>query len=224
MPDYFTHNIAAELIYERLGGEYKKIIADNKTLYLLGAQGGDVFFFYGLSYKNNAGRLLHRMPAAELFEKLKGANAAYVAGWATHYALDCTVHPFVYACEAAKRGAFIHQKYERDLGLYVSRRSGLRRMILPRESVVACTPTVCDAVRRVLPQITVSGTENCLKRHFLYSLRQFKSKKQEFELDCDYSEVYKAFERGTELGVRAAECVFRGDIDSEIFSKSFLQK
>ena len=76
MPDYFTHNIAAELIYERLGGEYKKIIADNKTLYLLGAQGGDVFFFYGLSYKNNAGRLLACTPAAGFLQKLKAVSDA----------------------------------------------------------------------------------------------------------------------------------------------------
>ena len=224
MPDYFTHYLAAAEIFRRLDKNSRDTLSRDGDLYLLGAQGPDVFFFYGLSVKHNPGRMLHRADAAQLFSALMRGNAAYCAGWATHYALDCTVHPFVYACEAAKRGAFIHQKYERDLGLYVSRRSGLRRMILPRESVVACTPTVCDAVRRVLPQITVSGTENCLKRHFLYSLRQFKSKKQEFELDCDYSEAYKAFERGTELGVRAAECVICGDIDSEIFSKSFLQK
>ena len=64
MPDYFTHHIAAEKIYGAMDERYKKIIAENKTLYLLGAQGGDVFFFYGMSYKNNVGRILHRMNAA----------------------------------------------------------------------------------------------------------------------------------------------------------------
>ncbi len=224
MPDYFTHHIAAEKIYGAMDERYKKIIAENKTLYLLGAQGGDVFFFYGMSYKNNVGRILHRMNAAELFEKLAEGNAAYCAGWATHYALDCTVHPFVYAWQESHRGAFLHQRYERDLGLYVSRRCGVRRMILPREKVLECTLAVCDSIKKALPYISAAGTANCLKRHFAYTRRVFKSKKQEFDLDCDYSEAYKAFERGCELGVKACECVLNKNIDREIFSKEFLQK
>lgn len=224
MPDYFTHHIAAELIYERLDGEHKKILTQDKTLYMLGAQGGDVFFFYGLSYKYNPGRILHRMAAAELFEKLCKGNAAYCAGWATHYALDCTVHPFVYAYEETHKGAFLHQRYERDFGLYVSRRCNMRRMILPRERVLDCTFAACDSVKRLLPYINAAGTASCLKRHFAYTLRQFKSKKQQFELDCDYSETYKAFERGLELGVKCVESALDKNIDGEIFNKSFLQK
>lgn len=224
MPDYFTHCIAAELIYERLDEEHKRILAGNKTLYMLGAQGGDVFFFYGLSYRHNAGRMLHRMAPCELFEKLADGNAAYCAGWATHYALDCTVHPFVYAYEETHKGAFLHQRYERDLGLYVSRRCGMRRMVLPKDKVLDCTFAVCDSVKKLLPYITAAGTANCLKRHFSYSLRQFKTKKQQFELDCDYSQVFKAFERGVELGVKAAACALDKNIDGDIFNKSFLQR
>ena len=224
MPDYFTHNIAAEKIYGELDERYKKIIAEDKTLYLLGAQGGDIFFFYGMSYKNNAGRLLHRMNAAELFEKLKDGNPAYCAGWATHYALDCTVHPFVYAWQETHRGAFLHQRYERDLGLYVSRRCGVRRMILPRDRVLECTLEVCNSAKKILPYISAAGMANCLKRHFIYSRRVFKSKKQEFDLDCDYSEAYKAFERGCKLGIKACECVLDKNIDKQIFNKQFLQK
>lgn len=224
MPDYFTHQIAAEIIYGRLDENYREKIADERTLYMLGAQGGDVFFFYGLSYRQNAGRVLHRMDAAELFEKLDGGNTAYCAGWATHYALDSCVHPFVYAYEEAHKGFFLHQRYERDLGLYVSRRCGARRMILPRESVMDCTFAVCDSVKRLLPHITATGTAGCLKRHFAYSLRLFKTKKQHFELDCDYSETFKAFERGIELGIKCVESVLDKHIDGELFSKSFLQR
>ena len=224
MPDYFTHNIGAELILSRLSGEQRKMAAGNRALYLLGAQGGDVFFFYGLSYKNNAGRRLHRANARALFEKLLLGDISYCAGWATHYALDCTVHPFVYAYEETHKGAFLHQRYERDFGLYVSRRCNMRRMILPRERVLDCTFAVCDSVKRLLPYINAAGTASCLKRHFAYTLRQFKSKKQQFELDCDYSETYKAFERGLELGVKCVESALDKNIDGEIFNKSFLQK
>ena len=221
MPDYFTHYIAAEEIFSALGGGYREIIARDKELYLLGAQGGDVFFFYGISYKNNAGRLLHREQPQILFERLKEGNAAYCAGWATHYALDSCVHPFVLAYEGAHRGAFLHQKYEEALGLYVSRRAGVRRMILPREKVLACTFAVCDSIKKVLPYVTAAGTASCLKRHYAYTRRQLKTKKQEFELDCDYSQTYKAYQNGIGLGVRAVQCVLEKDIDEEVFAKGF---
>ena len=215
MPDYFTHYIAAEEIFSALGGGYREIIARDKELYLLGAQGGDVFFFYGISYKNNAGRLLHREQPQILFERLKEGNAAYCAGWATHYALDSCVHPFVLAYEGAHRGAFLHQKYD------VSRRAGVRRMILPREKVLACTFAVCDSIKKVLPYVTAAGTASCLKRHYAYTRRQLKTKKQEFELDCDYSQTYKAYQNGVALGVRAVQCVLEKDIDEEVFAKGF---
>ena len=46
MPDYFSHGIAAEVIYEKLNTAERKSIL--KSLYLVGAQGGDIFFAYKL--------------------------------------------------------------------------------------------------------------------------------------------------------------------------------
>ena len=42
MPDYFSHFICAEKIFEKLDAANKRKIT-SPTLYLLGAQGGDVF-------------------------------------------------------------------------------------------------------------------------------------------------------------------------------------
>ncbi|MCD8308430.1 MAG: zinc dependent phospholipase C family protein [Clostridia bacterium] len=222
MPDYFTHLIAAEEIYRRLSTDEKNLIT-NKDLYLLGAQGADVFFFYGLSYKNNLGRQLHRMDAVNLFEELRHGNQSYAAGWAAHYALDCSVHPFVYRFQEANKGRFTHIRYERDLGLYVSRKTGERRRILPRERVLACTLPVCDSIRKIAPQVTAAGTANCLKRHFAYSKNLFKNKNQEFALNGNYAEAFAAYGRGVELGVKTVKSVLSGNIDKELFGKSFLE-
>lgn len=152
MPDYFTHYIAAEEIFSALGGGYREIIARDKELYLLGAQGGDVFFFYGLSYKNNAGRLLHREQPQLLFERLKEGNRRLLRGLGNALcAGQLRTSRLCWLTRARHRGAFLHQKYEKDLGLYVSRRAGVRRMILPREKVLACTFAVCDSIKKVLP-------------------------------------------------------------------------
>ncbi len=224
MPDYFTHAIAAIKIFEKLDESRRELLRRDRYMYLLGAQGPDVFFFYGLSVKHNPGRALHRADARVLFEKLVQGNAAYCAGWAAHYALDCTVHPAVYAYENAYRGLLLHQKFESDLGLYVSRKLGIRRTILPQDRVVACAPAVCDSVRRVLPRLTAAGTSACLKRHCLYARRIYAGLSDRYRLEADYAPAFEAFEKGTELGVRAVNCVLQKNISPEVFSRPFLQK
>ena len=222
MPDYFTHIAGARQIYARLEARYRNLICDD-ALYLLGSQGGDIFFFYGLSYKHNAGRYLHRLPAAEVFEKLAKKDKSYCAGWATHYALDSAIHPHVYAYEHTHRGIFLHRKYEADLGLYITRKSGARRIIIPKDKMMACTPAVCDSVRPLLPDVTPAGVQLCLKRYFLYSRSLFNSKSQEFSLPCDYSQTYEAYLEAVEAGAEMVRRVLDGDIDEKIFDKSFLE-
>ena len=45
MPDYFTHYLAAAEIFRRLDKNSKDTLSRDGDLYLLGAQGPDVFFF-----------------------------------------------------------------------------------------------------------------------------------------------------------------------------------
>lgn len=224
MPDYFSHLICAEKIHEQLDGALKRKITST-DLYLLGAQGGDVFFTYSMKFsKTNLGRSIHAMNAAELFEKLKDGNPSYAAGFATHYALDCTLHPVVYAYESRHSSPLAHQKMENDMGLYISKFYRIRRRILPRENVLACTGPVYDSVKLIAPSITVTGVERCLKRHFNYTRYLFKTKKQAYKCDFDFSSLAGAVEDAIALGVQAVKCVLSGDIDGAIFEKSFLQK
>ncbi|MBD5632112.1 MAG: hypothetical protein HDP34_02640 [Clostridia bacterium] len=224
MPDYFSHSIAAEKIYERLDSGNKEKI-ESKTLYMLGAQGADVFFAYSAKLtKNNLGRSLHRWSAEALFEKLNECNPSYVAGFATHYALDSTLHPAVYAYESGKRSPFAHQRFESDLGLYISKFYHIRRTILPREKVLACTSPVYDSIKLLEPSVTVTGVERCLKRHFNYTRYLFNTKKQTYKCDFDFSSLAGSVEEAVELGVSCVKSVLSHDIDGAIFSKEFLQR
>lgn len=224
MPDYFTHTIAADKIYERLDGETRSKIK-SRPLYILGAQGGDVFFAYNAKFTGgNLGRDLHRKKAGDVFKNLVFGNPSYAAGWATHYALDCTLHPYVYAYAEGKRNPFAHQYFERDIGLYVSKCYRMRRTILPREFVMACTGPVYDSVKLLEPSITVTGVERCLKRHFDYTRFLYRTKKQTYKCDYDFSMFAGAVEEAIDLGVRAVKCVICKDIDGQVFCKEFLQK
>lgn len=224
MPDYFSHGVCAEIVYEKLDISSRLKIAD-KTLYLLGAQGGDVFFAYNVKpTKTNLGRCLHRIGARELFEKLIEGNISYTAGFAVHYALDCTLHPAIYAYESTKRSPLAHTRFESDLGLYISRKYALRRRIIPREQVLACTSPVYDTVKRVEPLITVTGVERCLKRHFAYSKFLFRTKKQNYKCDYDFAMLNENIESAVALGTDAVKSILSGKVDEDIFSRNFLQR
>ena len=224
MPDYFTHVIAADKIYERLNGNIRHKIS-SRSLYILGAQGGDVFFAYNMKLShNNLGRLLHQQEPVVLFKKLYLGNPSYAAGFATHYALDSVIHPIVYAYEQGKRNPFSHQSFERDIGLYVSKFYCIRRTILPREYVLACTGPIYDTIKLAEPTITVTGVERCLKRHFNYTRFLYRTKKQTYKCEYDFSLLAGIIEDGIDLGLKAVEGVLTGDIDSEVFGRAFLQK
>ena len=224
MPDYFTHVIAADKIYERLDGHLKSKIK-SRNLYILGSQGGDVFFAYNMKWsKSNLGRDLHNKDAVELFKKLCLGNPAYAAGYATHYALDCMVHPTVYAFTEGKKSPFAHQNFEKDIGLYVSKFYRMRRTILPREYVLSSTGPIYDSIKLVEPSITVTGVERCLKRHFNYTRYLYRNKKQTYKCQYDFTLLAGVIEDALELGVKAVECVLNGDVDEEVFNRSFLQK
>lgn len=224
MPDYFSHIIIADKILEKLDREHRAKIEDRK-LYLLGAQGGDVFFTYNLSLsRSNLGRKLHSLPAVYVFENLAAGNPSYAAGFATHYAVDSTLHPAIYAFEDNSRSPVAHLNFESDLGLYISRKYATPRKILPYNAVVGATFTVYDSIKKVENSVTVTGVERCLKRFFSYSRITYKNKRQTYRYDYDYSSLLPLIEESEETGAKAVKCVLDGNIDGEIFSKSFLQK
>ena len=222
MPDYFSHGIAAEVIYEKLNSDYKKKIS--KALYLVGAQGGDIFFAYKLKARHNLGNELHEKNAAYLFEQLIKGNLSYAAGYATHYALDYTLHPLVYGYVKTKRSPLAHTSFESDLGLYISRKFKMRRQILPRDKVLACTSPVYDSMKRVEPLITITGVERCLKRHFAWTRYSYGVKRQEYKCKYDFTMLDDKIDEAIELGVTAVKCVFDGNIDPEIFGGDFHNK
>ncbi len=224
MPDYFSHAICAKIILDNCSKDIKKAVADH-TLYMLGAQGGDVFFAYKLSFKKtNLGRRLHNMPAAELFDILKDEHPSYAAGFATHYALDCTLHPAIYAFESNSKLPMAHQRMENDLGLFISRKFAIPRNILPRERVLSATFNVYDCISKVEPEVTVTGVERCLKRYFSYTRAMLKSKRQEYWTDYDFTSLSSSVDAAVELGKDCVKAVLEGNVSGELFSRSFLEK
>lgn len=221
MPDYFSHAICAQKILENCNKKTRTAIC-NETLFYLGAQGGDVFFTYKLNFgAGNLGKKLHSVAARELFEILARGDKSYACGFATHYATDSLLHPTVNAFAASKKTPLSHMRFEADLGLYISRKFAITRRILPHERVLNATFGMYDSMVKFEPQITLTGVERCLKRHFAISRELLKRKRTKYAVNYDFSSLSGLIDDAVSFGVECVESVADGNIDGELFALPF---
>lgn len=134
MPSTVTHQIFASQLLEKMN--WSQI---NLDAYYLGAQGGDMLYFYHplkRIRKFNLGLILHKEKIYEYFSELlnyqtnhgNDITLSYIYGYLTHYALDITLHPFIYYEEfkyrtitksKIRRKDHIHYLIEADLDAYL---------------------------------------------------------------------------------------------------------
>lgn len=129
MPALYTHFAIAKDTYTTFDKNLKRELRPYLSYYFFGANGADFCFFYQFLKTNipNLGSYLHRkggytaFSVLQLFAEKRMPFLAYALGYITHYACDCTFHPFVYA----KSGAlpFKHNQVESVLDLYFAERT-----------------------------------------------------------------------------------------------------
>lgn len=112
MPGYITHNFFGEQEYKKLNSSFvKDAIKKNRTVFNLGLQGPDIFFYfpaYFLINKKNLGSIMHTRKTGEYMSRMvefvmnlddeeeKRIATAYLTGFLGHYTLDRTCHPYIY--------------------------------------------------------------------------------------------------------------------------------
>lgn len=102
MPSYVTHHHFAGLVRKAAPPAIARICAAAPGAYDWGSQGPDPFFFaVGSDRIARLGGQMHRTGIAASFEAMaeKAGDSvpalAYLFGFCTHYALDCTAHPYI---------------------------------------------------------------------------------------------------------------------------------
>lgn len=132
MPSVLTHyGFNKELFDNSI-----EFLKDNEDIYLVGAQGPDPFFFYGinpfLSAKNSKvirlfGNKLHKMDPSKMFEffldyadksKDKDILYSYILGAVLHYILDRKIHPYVFYKTGFSDDNKMKKKYFADHTLF----------------------------------------------------------------------------------------------------------
>ena len=167
MPALITHRLFGEENIDRLP---EGIISteDERCAFLLANQGPDPFFFRIRTPQTlscmELGRAMHRSRMSQQFEALRdgvshlqkhdaGVGRAFVLGLLSHYALDRTAHPFVYAQqwgiqkqdeELSSVGSEVHALIEGDLDVLMLQRlcDGATVADYPPESAIITTSRI----------------------------------------------------------------------------------
>ncbi len=215
--------MAADAIYDRLPKAYQDRITD-KDLYLLGSQGGDLYFFYNnfLSSKN-VGRMLHQRDAMELFTTFQAGTPSYIAGFATHYAMDSVLHPYVYQCQDERHGTFFfHMRFEADLGLYISRVLNVPRDRMDPDIIQSKTEIIYENLKLVDDRATPEGMVKGMKGFEKYVQHFYKAEKDYYKVKhYDFDSLHDPLMRGIDKGVLCVQQVLDNTMDPELFSAGF---
>lgn len=141
MPDILTHLISADEALNHLSYDTAKTILSNRSIYNLGAQGPDLFFYHFIfpwqktseieylgskihqekiqQFFLNSANIIKQSFAGDSFEffKKKDLNSdshkkfSYLAGFLTHYAMDIHCHPYIFYF-SGHEGGYNHKYFE----------------------------------------------------------------------------------------------------------------
>ena len=182
MPAAYTHFSVAEKVLRRLPEGFRENISSLR-LYFFGAQGADFCFFYRAfrTSEINFGRFLHNRGSFDFFRSLllfAGRDPdifSYALGYITHYAADCTFHPYVYYISG--HSPVRHSRAEGALDFYFREKSDdeeldrFRRYfnadIAPRETSALFTLYAVATAR--------AERDPLIKSSFLKSIKNFRA-------------------------------------------------
>ena len=187
MPSSYTHQLIAEKTAELLPENIKNRVTFLPEYYL-GAQGGDVFYFYNIAGgTKNIGKYFHRRNIYGVFSSVlrsaaegDGRALSYIAGYITHYAADTVFHPYVYwrareeKIKTGRKKDNFHALIESDFDSYFVqkyKRLGVNEYVWP----VRYADLDCKAVFPMLAAAVACGQEERpLKEHaFCRAVKRF---------------------------------------------------
>ena len=124
MPAVVSHYLLAESVFDTLSQSCPNLALD-RTAFLWGASGPDIFFSHRLfpwqrgKSLRTTGTEMHNTPADKIINyfmsyarnKSDDIAASYTFGFVTHYAFDSTAHPFVlyFANKMSEKQPFKHK-------------------------------------------------------------------------------------------------------------------
>ena len=135
MPSSYAHYRFGDQALPVLPADIRRPLQRYRTLYDLGLQGPDFFFYYKLGKDTAVRRLAgtyHRRTGKDVFgticrnpEPFSDGELAYLYGLLGHYCLDSLCHPLVH--EIVGDDSLAHNALESEFERFLMERSGVRK-------------------------------------------------------------------------------------------------
>lgn len=178
MPTTYTHDRFGKDVYRRLPGELRRIIRKEKKLYLIGLHGPDIFFYYHPLSTNpvvKKGHRMHERNADEFFARCKKIYQkqpddevmAYLLGFACHFLLDSTCHPYIDGY--AERNGVPHAEQEAELDRIFLLEDGRNPFTYDKSAGICPDYPGIRAIQRCFPDIALEDIVESLKGMRFYT-------------------------------------------------------
>ena len=178
MPTTYAHDRFGREVWKKLPKDLRETVKKYKKLYLIGLHGPDIFFYYHPLMQNpisECGSRLHRQTAAEFFrerisvyqENPDDALRVYLLGYACHFLLDSTCHPYINAVveQTGISHAEIETHLDREL-MEMDRKDPFRY----EPAAPICPYTKGNRViQRCFPRLSQAEIAECLKGMKFYT-------------------------------------------------------
>lgn len=170
MPTTYAHDLFGQKAYAFLNPEIKQIIRKNKNLFRIGLHGPDILFYDIPNARvTGTGIAMHREAAAPFFErgmtivrqKKDEKLLAYLLGFACHYLLDSTCHPYVY--EMAEKEVISHTLLEKEFDRTLMLETGKNPYHYYPSCGVIPRMTYARVIHRAIPKIRTREIHTSLK-------------------------------------------------------------
>lgn len=169
MPTTYAHDTFGMNVFRQLPKEVQEIIRPHMQLYRIGLHGPDIFFYYRLrrNYVNQTGVRLHGEIAYPFFqrgvklvqEEKDNALLAYLLGFACHFKLDSTCHPYVYHIAHQVK----HTHIEKEMDRVLMERDGLDPLTYFPAKVIIPSKENAETIQKMFPHINARQIYEALR-------------------------------------------------------------
>lgn len=178
MPATYTHDRFGKDVYRQLTPELRKVIRDQKKLYLIGLHGPDIFFYYHPMSTNPIVKMAHQMheePADAFFargrvlyqRKPQDGVMAYLLGFACHFLLDSACHPYIDGF--AGRCGVSHAQQEAELDRVFLLRDGKNPFTYERAGGICPFSRDNWVIQKCFPDVALEDIIESLKGMKFYT-------------------------------------------------------
>ena len=162
MPTTFTHDLFGRDVYRKLSPSLQDMIREYGALYRIGQHGPDILFYYRV-VKNRVTQLgsrMHKEPAKPFFERgLERARKekdkallVYLLGFACHFMLDSTCHPYIGILTDSR--LVTHGHVEKELDRLLMQQEGLNPYHYYPSRCIKPSIPAARVIHKAIPEVS----------------------------------------------------------------------